>query len=650
MSQERTKPEHFSRNVWRYGREEPLPERRLLRAGPLTAVLEGGDLRYIRLGNDLVVLRLYAAIRDHNWNTIEPRYLSYDVREDEQGFAVTFTAENVAGDVDFAWEGRITGTQDGVIQASMRGVARRDFQKNRIGWCVLHPMELAGVAAITETPEGTVSGVFPDLISPHQPFFNMTSIAYATPAGDEVTIRFTGDLFEMEDQRNWTDASYKTYSTPLHIPYPVTIKSGEVVEQTVTVQASGGQSAFDASAKPVEVTVLDEGARALPPIGIGVAGHGEPLLDREIALLAALRPAHVHVVLDLGKENWRQRLAYAADHAVALHASLAVEAISGDAGEGLGRLSSALVSANVPVARFLIYPKNGMVTTSAVLTAARRAAGAAGLEAPIGGGARSYFTEFNRATLPLDEMDVASYTINPQVHAFDNASLTETLLAQAETVRSAQAIVGEMPIAVGPITLSPRFNPNATGADPETPPGALPPSVDCRQPSLFAAAWLAGSVNALGHAGVDALTYFETTGWKGVMERSDHPLRVLAFHSWPGMVFPSYHVLADIAEFRGGELLPVKVSNPLQVQAVALRHGDNLRVILANMSDSTVQTTLQLPAHDGATLRRLDADTAFYAASEPEQFRQSAVPWERDSTVELPPGGLVTIDMQGAKD
>ena len=45
------------------------------------------------------------------------------------------------------------------------------------------------------------------------------------------------------------------------------------------------------------------------------------------------------------------------------------------------------------------------------------------------------FTELNRATLPLEGMDVVGYTINPQVHAFDNASLTESLAAQAETPR-----------------------------------------------------------------------------------------------------------------------------------------------------------------------------------------------------------------------
>ena len=35
-------------------------------------------------------------------------------------------------------------------------------------------------------------------------------------------------------------------------------------------------------------------------------------------------------------------------------------------------------------------------------------------------------------------MDFVNYSINPQVHAFDNLSLAETLSAQAETVKSAR--------------------------------------------------------------------------------------------------------------------------------------------------------------------------------------------------------------------
>ncbi|MGI9253434.1 MAG: hypothetical protein ACR2J8_06795, partial [Thermomicrobiales bacterium] len=103
----------FSPNVMRYGRESDLAEQVQLRAGPATAVLENGDLRYVRLDGELVVLRLYGAIRDRNWDTIEPRFTRYDVSEVEGGFRVRFTAECVGGEVDFVWNGEIDGSADG---------------------------------------------------------------------------------------------------------------------------------------------------------------------------------------------------------------------------------------------------------------------------------------------------------------------------------------------------------------------------------------------------------------------------------------------------------------------------------------------------------------------------------------------------------
>src|SRR5262249_37394736 len=159
--------------------------------------------------------------------------------------------------------------------------------------------ELAGTTASTETPAGVVAGTFPDLISPHQPFFDMQSISHGTPSGDRVTISFTGDLFEMEDQRNWTDASYKTYSTPLRIPYPAPIPSGERVEQSATTTAQGGKPAAASGDGTVVVSVDLQHDLPLPPIGIGSAGHGETLSESELDLLRALKPAHLHVVLDL---------------------------------------------------------------------------------------------------------------------------------------------------------------------------------------------------------------------------------------------------------------------------------------------------------------------------------------------------------------
>jgi hypothetical protein len=99
-------------------------------------------------------------------------------------------------------------------------------------------------------------------------------------------------------------------------------------------------------------------------------------------------------------------------------------------------------------------------------------------------------------------LDLVCYSINPQVHAFDDCSLVETLAAQATTLESARSFVGSTPIAVTPVTLRPRFNPNATGPQPEPPPGELPPQVDPRQLSLFGAGWTMGSIKYLTEGGV----------------------------------------------------------------------------------------------------------------------------------------------------
>src|SRR5215210_6632493 len=117
MGEGRTGPVTFPATASQYGKDEPLPARHELRSGPLTAVLEGGDLRYVKLGDETAVLRLYAAVRDRNWNTIEPRFLSYELDQHDDGFTVRFVAEHVSDDVDFEWQGSIVGSADGVITA-----------------------------------------------------------------------------------------------------------------------------------------------------------------------------------------------------------------------------------------------------------------------------------------------------------------------------------------------------------------------------------------------------------------------------------------------------------------------------------------------------------------------------------------------------
>ncbi len=66
-------------------------------------------------------------------------------------------------------------------------------------------------------------GTLPDLIDPVQPMMAIRALTHEAAPGVTVACRMEGDTYEMEDQRNWTDASYKTYVLPLALPWPYTI-------------------------------------------------------------------------------------------------------------------------------------------------------------------------------------------------------------------------------------------------------------------------------------------------------------------------------------------------------------------------------------------------------------------------------------------
>src|SRR5208283_3403510 len=90
----------------------------------------------------------------------------------------------------------------------------------------------------------------------------------------------------------------------------------------------------------------------------------------------------------------------------------------------------------------------------------------------------------------------------------------------------------------------------------------LPPTVDPRLASLVAAVWACCSIGYLARAGAASATYFQTTGWLGVMELTTGSPLPDKFPSRPGMVFPVWHVLADVGDYAGGNCLPIIVGEP----------------------------------------------------------------------------------------
>ena len=626
-----------------YGQDAPLPEQIPLRAGPLSLIFEDGGLRAIKAGEVEVVRQIYSAVRDHTWATILPQFSNLEIKTQPDSFHIRFEADHKRGDVHFTWIGTIDGTADGTLTFDMDGEVRSTFQRNRIGFCVLHSMDFGGQRCVVEQPDGTlIDGTFPQFISPHQPLKNMRALRYDAGEGMTAEVRFEGDIFEMEDQRNWTDASYKTYCTPLEIPYPVTVEKGVKIHQRITLSLTGAvpQTASNKKESALQFSV---GGRAvpLPPIGLAVSSYGQPLTDLEIEHLKALHLSHLRVDLKFSQPDVEAKLRQAANEARALNIGLeAVLMLTADGERELRTLRNLLNEIKPPIKSWFIYREKEFVTSEKWLRLAREILGDYDPSAKFGGGTDGFFAELNRNRPTLNGLDSVNYSINPQVHAFDNMTIVENLATQAVTLDSARQFCGDVPITVSPITLRLRYNPVVAAPEVPPAPGELPAQVDVRQMSLFAAGWTCASIQYLAEA--SSLTYYETVGWKGVMESANGSLIPEKFPSIPGSVFPTYHILANIGAFAGGEVIASKSSRPDLIDGLALRKGDAARVIIANFSLSVQRVTVDGLAN--ITLLSLDETNAESAMREPEAYRAQAGEKIGSSTITLKPFSIARLD------
>lgn len=601
-----------------YGSNSPLPEQVHLHAGPLTALFEDGTLRHIKLGETLILHQVYAAVRDHNWETVPAQISDLQIAAQDDSFQIRFVSHHQQAHIDFVWRAEITGSADGTIRFDFDGHANSTFQRNRIGFCVLHPTNCAGQACRVEHVDGSMTeGQFPAHISPHQPFFNIRAITHHIN-GVGVRVLMEGDTFEMEDQRNWTDASYKTYCTPLGLPFPVTVNNGDRIQQTITLSLQGDLPASSSRENSMVTIQVDETPTGtIPPIGLGLPDHAPELTALQVKRLSALQLGHLRIDLRLNYGDWQVRLNRAIKQAEQLNCQLEVALhLTDDADQELQVLKQYAKSHAIPVARWIIFHQQEKSTSAQWVELARKHL----TSAPIGAGTNAFFTELNRQRPPVEQIDFAIYSTNPQVHAFDNLSLVETLAIHADNIDSARQFCGGKPIIVSPITFKMRFNPNATGEAPPVLEGELPPEVDARQMSLFGACWTLGSLKYHLESQIGSVTYFETVGWRGIMEGAVTPPLPDKFPSLTNSVFPMYHVFADLGELAGAEIVTSHSSDHLKADSLVLRHNNKFTILIANMSPDTQTIRLNVPAGH-YTLRRLNQSNALDAMTQPEAYR-----------------------------
>jgi hypothetical protein len=570
-----------------YGTDEALPERRLLVAGPLSAVFEDGNLRTISFAGVEVVRAVNYLARDASWGTYKAELSGLSISEREASFDVGYEGLCAGPQGRFSYRMTIRGDASGELILEADGVALTDFPTNRTGFVVLHPSEAADGSLIIRHSDGTIEETrFPALISPDQPAFDISALTHYPAPGMACTVAMEGDAFEMEDQRNWTDASFKTYVRPLSKPRPYVIAKDATDRQRVTISVRAETPASRPASGGTATLMLGGPAGHMPSMALFLDPDDLPAAAAGASLLGPV--PEVIVRLDSARGHDARVLSKAAAFAAVLGARLAVEAIvdAVDPGADATTIADAIRASRAELGALLISSRREFKTRpSNHLPAGERPVGelvdalrAAGVNCSIGAGTPSLFTEFNRNP-PTGNADFVFFGNSAVVHAADEQSIMETLSVYPAVMETARHLCPGKPIWLGPCTIGMRHNPygEAVAANPGL--ARVPAaSLDPRQRALFGAAFAVGVAAQAAATAADRLILAAPTGPFGLVSEdgSQRPLQI---------------VHAELAAAAGAERYAVSIDHP-DVAAIAFRVGRNIRMLIANLTSTLIEVAL----------------------------------------------------------
>jgi D-apionolactonase len=680
-----------SRAVMLFGTEEPVTPPKLLHAGPLTCELEAGNLRYIRVAGREALRALAFIVRNKDWGTYSPEISNLEVKQEADRFEVSYDARCKDDVQELTYQARITGARDGSLAFDATGRAVTDFLTNRTGFVILHSIEgVAGEPVEVLHVDGTREhSTFPALIDPTCPFQDIRALTHEVLPGVTVTCTMEGDAFEMEDHRNWNDASYKTYVRPLAKPWPYMIKADEITEQSVrlTLKGSVPQVSAGAGPSPVRVTVGDRGG-TMPRIGLSLRPeHLEATLVaadaiRRLAPQFLICPFDSRIadgyagpavigrstfpfdrrVAEPGKVMTLYRAMGEATRAeLVLEAVIACQDADGNPSadhdimhRDIEAIRAAADSAGVRFARVSVSPASDLKCTlpgsvwppcppaETIYAAARKAFP----NVPLGGGMFSYFTELNRKRPPADLLDFVVHTTCPIVHACDDRTAMENLEALPHIIRSAAAFIHGKPYCVGPSSIGARDNPYGAAATPNPANGRVALAyMDPRQRGLLGAAWNLGYVAHMARGHVDSVCLSAPVGEFGVVYAGADYTQPWFDQQGHG-VYPGYHVLRGMAAAAGTARLETTPSDGSSVQSVAWRSGGDTVLWLANLTGAAQTVEIEgLPQAEGR-IAQLDESSFERAASGPDGFVESG-PMRRLDRIDLAPYAVVRLVVPG---
>jgi D-apionolactonase len=447
-------PSPYFDSLW--GERSDLANAAATSIGNWGMILTGHGIEHLSFGGAALVPRVFFSVRDRSWGS-SAIPMNYERAGDRTSPDSRITFHGWVEGYPLQVSGSIEPVSLGLIVSFQLEVGA-DVEVTRAGPCILHYVLPAGETITTDLPGEAREVEVAQDISSARPISGYRTLSYSVD-GTKLTIEFDGGLFEMEDQRNWTDNSFKSYTPPLTDPRPLTLLEGVVLTYRLLFRVGTPAPKPPppvSSGFPSKLTVrapdLTSASYSLP--GIGVVHPGGPFYPALMSKLSELQPEFVHLVAELGDRNWKRCLK--GDLlAVARLGATAVLTVDcpPERRQDLGALAE--IGAGRVDTAFLF--DSGRALTSDELADAGRI-GFDGTGIRVGAGTRGHFASLNLVGRVPDAAEVIGISLAAAAHDDDRRALTTGLGSYSQIFRQVRRMAGDREIYAGPTGFAPTFD------------------------------------------------------------------------------------------------------------------------------------------------------------------------------------------------
>lgn len=504
-----------------FGCLETLAPRQYLQAGPVSLIRQGTRWGPICVHGHEVWHGVEFLLRDTGWGTPATVLDSEQLLTDEKGFELQVQAHIpcLAQDVIGSWDSqarllleiRVRGNALGGLEFSVQATPTHDTLVNRCGWVVMHPLTAAGCAVQVSHADGRISqSQLPQEVPAWPPFTAMKGISHEYAPGYWAKAEFSGEDYELEDQRNNADASFKTYSRSNAMPRPFLLRQQQSWRRELSLHL-----ADIAPANPSPTLKVDEKletpcskttTEGFLRLGLAItAPIQHPVEPVFLTKLSRWQPDFLHLTLwpsiTVDDVDWSQvRLMLDA-----AKSSLRIDICardqsqpewSGDDTNFAQAMAQAMAQAGVvphEVASLPCGERAAQFLRSLFPSSA------------IGGGTPHFFAQLNRLDRSGGE-DFMAFTVCPIVHSAEDTSVMQGLQSLPSMLETARRRHPGTQWHLGPSGLAARASPLGRQATSDGSKRIPLASVDPRSQGIFGAAWLLGHMAGATQAGVNALT------------------------------------------------------------------------------------------------------------------------------------------------